>query len=263
VRVAALPEADDPDTFVHARGGDAMRALLDQAPSAIDHAVTGAMKRHAGAGVAGTVKIVEEIKPLLRAIKDPLQRDLYIEGAAKRIGIDGRMLRGHLSRSASPGGSHAEPPRAPASSPPRPPPAHVEPPSKVELALLRLLVESPEVTLRALESKRALGAFHHPSLRAAVSAGWASWRAGTPFDAHRAIEAAREEGGADDETVRVIRETLMDQLPNANRLEDCLENLLRSDKQRTLLDLKARIKRETDPEALERLNTELAAVLRS
>jgi len=63
--------------------------------------------------------------------------------------------------------------------------------------------------------------------------------------------------------MRLIRETLMDPLPRANDLEDCLENLLRSDKQRTLRDLKARIKRETDPEALERLNTELAAVLRS
>ncbi len=263
VRVAALPEADDPDTFVQTRGGDAMRAMLDEAPSAIDFAVAGAMKRHAGAGLAGTVKIVEDIRPLLVAIKDPLQKDLFIDGAARRIGIDPRMLRQHLVKPQRAGGTSVAPSGSPPPPPRRPETVRTEPASKVELALLRLLVESPDTTLRALESKRALGAFHHSAVRAVVNAGWASWRAGSSFDANRALEAAREEGGADEETLRVIRETLMDQLPNANRLEDCLENLLRSDKQRTLLDLKARIKRETDPEALERLNTELAAVLRS
>lgn len=264
VKVVALPEGDDPDTFVQKNGGDALRTAIQDAPSAIDFAVAGALKRHAGAGLAGTVKIVEELRPLLLAVKDPLQRDLFIDGAARRIGIDGRMLRQHLVRpmrrpeGAGPGGPPSGPP------PPRPlPPVRTEPPSKVELALLRLLVESPDTTLRALESKRALGAFHHSAVRSVVNAGWASWRAGSTFDANRALQAAREEGGADEDTIRLLRETLMDQLPNANRLEDCLENLLRSDKQRTLLELKARMKRETDPEALERLNTELAAVLKS
>lgn len=271
VRVAALPEADDPDTFVQRLGGDAMRKLLAEAPSAIDHAVTIALQRHAGAGVAGTVKIVEEVRPLLMAVKDPLQRDLYIEGSARRIGIDGRMLRQHLVKpargrhegpdSGGPGGSFGPRPAAP---PPRPPePLHREPPAKVELAVLRHLVEAPDTTLKTLESKRALGAFHHSTIRATVSAAWAAWRAGTALDVSRVLEAARDQGNADEGTMRLIRETLMDPLPRANDLEDCLENLLRSDKQRTLRDLKARIKRETDPEALERLNTELAAVLRS
>lgn len=270
VRVAALPEADDPDTFVQRLGGDAMRKLLAEAPSAIDHAVTIAMQRHAGAGVAGTVKIVEEVRPLLMAVKDPLQRDLYIDGSARRIGIDGRMLRQHLVKpnrgrhegpdSGGPGGSQAPRP----APPPRPPePIRREPPTKVELAVLRHLVEAPDTTLKTLESKRALGAFHHSTIRATVSAAWAAWRAGTALDVSRVLEAARDQGVADEGTMRLIRETLMDPLPRANDLEDCLENLLRSDKQRTLRDLKARIKRETDPEALERLNTELAAVLRS
>ena len=253
VRVAALPEGDDPDTYVQSRGGPAMSTLLDSAPSAIDYAVTKALEHYAGGGLAGTIRIVDEIRPLMMAVKDPLQRDLFLDGAARRVGIDARVLRQHLSRPAGRAPVPQEKPR---------PMVRIDPPSKVELAMLRHLIEDRDRTLTLLESKDALGAFHHAAIKAAVGAGWASWRAKSTFDAGRALEAARELGSADEETLRILRETLLHPLPRANDLEDCLENLLRNDKQRTLRGLKARIERESDPEALERLNAELARVLK-
>lgn len=264
VRVASLPEGEDPDTYARKYGPEGLNALLEKAPSAIDHAVETAIARNAGGGVAGNVKIVEEIRPLLAAVKDPMKRDLYTEGAARRIGIDPRILLHHLRR---PGEAlRLSGPPSPSQSPPPPAaraPAAVkqELPSRVEQTLFRHLVENPATTIRGVEAKDALSAFSHPAVRAAMAAGWAAVRGGAAFDAARGLEAAKDGGDASEAVLQALRETLMRALPNEDPLEECLEKLLKEDMQRRLGELKARVQRETDPVERERLGVEMHEIV--
>ncbi|MFO0727636.1 MAG: DNA primase [Myxococcota bacterium] len=263
VRVATLPAGEDPDTYARKFGAAALNKLLDEAPSAIDYAVDAAAARHKGGGVAGNVKIVDEIRPLIAAVKDPLQRDLYADGAARRIGIDPRILLTHLRRPGEPLALSKPAPPPPKEPPPRQkPPGRAVMPSPVEQSLFRHLVENPGATVRAMEAKEALSAFHHPAVKAGMVAGWAAVRGGAPFDAARALEAAKDGGDADDEVLRVLRETLLRALPNEDPLEECLEKLLKEDMQRRLGELKARVQRETDPEERERLGVEMHEIVR-
>jgi DNA primase len=249
---------------------------LSAAPSAIDAVVQEARAAYSGAGLAGLVKIVEAIRPLLLAVKDPLARDVYIEGAAKQLGIDGRVLRQHLggrplvqagaSSGARPAGQQASRPAPAASRPEKPgetpkPRVELDPP-KVELAVLKLAVEQPELTMPALEANDVLSAFTHPALKAAIEAGRGAWRGRAPFDAHRAIEAARA-SGAGEKTMRALRETLIQALPEQEPLETCIEHLLLNYYQHRLRELRGQQGQQSDPEAEARLDAELAEVVRA
>ena len=97
VRVVSFPEGEDPDTYAMRSGGEAIKKLIDEAPSAVDFFLARAQSRYAGAGIAGTVNTVEAIKPMILAIRDPLQRDVAIEAAANRLGIAPQVLRRHLA----------------------------------------------------------------------------------------------------------------------------------------------------------------------
>lgn len=334
VRVATVPDGEDPDTWVQKIGGDALKAALDRAPSAIDAAVERARVRYVGAGVAGTVKVVEEIRPLLMAVRDPLQRSVYAEGAAKLLGLDPHTLTGHLpgaraprpQRAAPSAGGHtpgpddtfpprraddggwspsgprgfgdkgskfggkfgekgtfgdrgkfgdkgrpwgdranrgplvldapiygAEEQRRDASGGPMP--------SKVEAALLRHMVETPEVTVQKMETRDAFSALFHPAVRVALDAGRRAVAMRIGYDAHQALEIVREEADAGDEILRFLRENLINPAPNDDPLDECLENLLRKDKPRRLRVLREQLARTTDPEERSRLEVHLAELL--
>lgn len=262
VRVVTLPEGEDPDTFVHRFGSEELERRLNEAPSAIDHAVEAAAKRNAGAGIAGLVRIVEEVRPLLLAVKDPLKRDLFVSAAAQRLKIDPRMLLQHLRRPQEPVRlSERDVMGAPMRDRPRPPQNDAPPPG-IESALLRLLVENPERFVRAVEAKSALDAFCHPAVKAAVLAAVRAVHDQEPFDAQRALDAVRA-AGASERTVGFLRETLVNSPSSQDDLEESLKNLLRREYERRLRDLQRRIALEQDPEAAERLGAEVNEVVRA
>jgi DNA primase len=267
VHVAKLPDGEDPDTYVQKEGAPVLEKRLASAPSAIDAVVAEARTTYQGGGLAGLVKIVEAVRPLLLSVKDPLARDVYIEGAAKHLGIDGRMLRQHLGgkplqvapRPESTQAARQVP--APSKAPERRPQVEAGPP-KVELAVLKLLVEQPGITAQALEAEDVLAAFTHPALKAAIEVGREAVRQGVPFGAHRAIEAAQA-SGAGEATMRALRETLMQALPEQEPLEVCIEHLLLNYYQHRLRELRGQKSESSDPEAAARVDAELADVVRA
>ncbi|MCC7381417.1 MAG: DNA primase [Deltaproteobacteria bacterium] len=264
VRVVTLPEGEDPDTYVQKLGGEALAAQIGAAPHAIDAVVEEASRRHAGGGVSGLVEIVEEVRPLLLAVKDPLKRDLFVEGSARRLGIDPRVLRRHLSSPDRESAARAYGPERRV-APPQRPVSRPEPqkaPPNIELAVVRLLIERPEDVLRALEGMNAFGAFSDLVVSSVVVAAAAALRAHQPFDAQRALEVAKA-SGASETTLGALRRTLIEELPGPEDPEEVLKNLLRMEKQRTLAALKRRAAQETDPDAKARLDEEVAAVLRA
>lgn len=140
VRVAALPDGHDPDSFVRERGLGATRELIAGAEKAIDHFTTDALARFPFASPEGKAAIVDHLAPLLLAISDPVLRAGYVQRTAARVGLDAatferglaaRRKRGHDLPSASP--SHAGTGR-PREGPGRSRAALVRPPAGVPSA---------------------------------------------------------------------------------------------------------------------------------
>lgn len=275
VRVVSLPDGEDPDTFARRAGGDQIKKLIDEAPSAVDFFLTTAQSRYAGAGIAGTVNTVEAVKPMILAIRDPLQRDVVIEAAAKRLGLAPATFRRHFSSRDSAGrhGRRGAPTSPPADARPNGPidpdggakapatPGAFERLPVVETALLTLLVDMPQPTLEALESRGALRAFSHPAIQAVVDAAALARAEGRVLDVHQAIALMQNHGVQDSRRLGLLRETLLNPLSQRHDLNDCITGLLKQHKKRKLAELRTRSAHETDPEALERLAEEISKVM--
>ncbi len=294
VRVVSFPEGEDPDTYAARFGEDAVKKLVDDAPSAVDFFLAAAQSRYAGAGIAGTVNTVEAIKPMILAIGDPLQRDVALEAAAARIGLAPTVFRRHLSagrsRDRKDRSSRGAGSRAPAhheTATDRGPAAAAEtlgravmgpenaatapggriPPGAdrrlpvVETALLTMLLDAPEQTLDVLESRGALGAFSHPAVQAVIDAAVAARTEGRELDVHEALTLVQNHGVHDEKRLGMLRETLLNPLSQSHDLNDCVSGLLKQHKKRKLAELRTQSARETDPEALERLAEEISKVM--
>lgn len=258
VRVAELPETEDPDTFARKVGAEGVTRLIAEAPSAIDFFVAQARRTYKGGGIAGVTKAVEAVKPLLIALQDPLERDVSIDATARLLGIDARLLRKHLDapRGAPLAADGRSPPAASSAAPAQPATKPLPPPPAVEMALLKLFLESPVEVLAELEAKGALDAFSNPAIQAALEAGIQAHRAGTAFDGPRALDAAGSAGTLDEKSAAALRRTLIEALPERDDVSVCVKRLLRSKNDITLRHLRQQLARETDPEVAERLAKE-------
>jgi DNA primase len=98
VRVAALPEGDDPDSFVKKNGGGAFRQLLDKAVSFLDFKAT--MFRSAGKldTPEGQAEAVRSIVESIAKMKDELKRNFYIKNLSERYGIYESTLHRELEK---------------------------------------------------------------------------------------------------------------------------------------------------------------------
>lgn len=246
VRVAAMPQGEDPDTFVRKHGADSLKKLIDEAPSAIDFFVFRARSTQAGGGIAGTARALDAVKPMILAIKDPLERDVTLQAAARALGVQTDVLRRHLGhRGPVPTKRVAATPahNGPQTRQPRVP--------QVEMAILQMVLEDPKETLAHLESKKALHAFTHDAPRTVIEAVQIAVNEGRRFDAPEAIDAMRE-AGANEEILTQMRQHLLDSLPERDPLDQLVPRLLESHKKAQLAKLKEQIQREGDLGSLQR-----------
>lgn len=87
VRVAELPEGEDPDSFVKKHGGEAFQKLLDEAASFLDFKAR--MFRSQGMldTPEGQAEAVRSIVQTIAKMKDELKRGFYIKNLSERYGI--------------------------------------------------------------------------------------------------------------------------------------------------------------------------------
>jgi DNA primase len=249
VRVVELPEGEDPDSFAQKQGAESLKKLVDEAPSAIDLFLRRARAAHAGGGVAGTTKAMEAVKPLILAIKDPLERDVSIAACARQLGIGEATLRKHLSS------------REPLPVPRPQPQTRALSFPVVETELLKLLLESPAEVVQALGERAARNAFTSPAIQAAIDAGVVAHETGASFDAPRALEAMQRAVDLDEATMTSLRQTLVDARPEKEDLSACVTRLLKAHKEHALRELKKRIEQETNPDVVRELAQEASRLM--
>lgn len=251
VRVVDLPAGEDPDSLVRARGPETLKKLVDEAPSAVDFFLGRARAAYAGGGIAGTTKAMEAVKPMILAIKDPLERDVAIAASARQLGVRPEVLGRHL---------RSKEPIVPVQQP-RPTQIRETSFPVVETELLKMFLESPADVLAELNAREARSAFTSAAVQAAFDAGAAAHEAGASFDAPRAIEVMREIGNLEEGALSHLRAVLMESLPEKNDLKACVTRLLKAKREQAIRDLRKRIEQETDPEIAAELAAEASRLM--
>jgi DNA primase len=108
VRIATLPEGEDPDSFLLAFGKDALQELIDKAPTLIDFMAT-------STNIDEPVKErIDLLLDALRQLDDPIQRELFVADISRSFGITTQSLLSSLRRSG--GTTTAQPEDAPSPS---------------------------------------------------------------------------------------------------------------------------------------------------
>jgi DNA primase len=132
VRIARLPDGEDPDTFAH-RSPEGLDKVIKVARPAIDYVLDEAMAQAENQSTAGRAKLLERLLPLLLSVRSSTARELHVDRIASALSIRPEMIWRSLqgqaaSRSAelplpppSPSGAYPDPGRPSAGPAPTPP----------------------------------------------------------------------------------------------------------------------------------------------
>ena len=115
VRVATLPEGEDPDTLVRAGGAAALAPLLEDAIDVLDRKIQLLERRGWFEGLEHRRDALDRLLPTIQAAADPVARDLYLTRVAERVGISRAVLAQEVA--AKPEYRPPAAPVAPAGSP--------------------------------------------------------------------------------------------------------------------------------------------------
>lgn len=156
VRIVALPDGHDPDSFVREQGGAALEALAAAAPGVVGFAQDALLGK-----LEKREDLIKALAYLASRIDDPIRRRLLVQEAAERFRFSEELLAREARRLA-PGGGKGAPSRAA-----RPAPGQKDVPGRTYLAgLLAGEVEAGGAPLPET-------AFREPGVRAL----YARWRA--------------------------------------------------------------------------------------
>jgi DNA primase len=138
VHAAVLPAGDDPDSFLERKGVEAMCALVDQAPAALEVAIRRAVAQGCSTP-AQKADAVAALAPLLVRVSSPVERGAYEEQLALAVGAHAEDVRSAVRAQRRGDDPHEAVPIA----------ARVEPAELRKLRqLARSLVEHPHLAPR-------------------------------------------------------------------------------------------------------------------
>ena len=96
VRVVTLPDGEDPDTFVRAKGRVGIESLIENAMDVFDRKVQLLQRAGWFNDLQHKRRALDRLLPTIRAASDPITRDLYLARAADAAGIAREVLLSEL-----------------------------------------------------------------------------------------------------------------------------------------------------------------------
>ncbi len=149
VRALPLPGGLDPDDYARTHGVELFRTAWDAAEPWFTYVLEDLITTH-GTDIQGRVRVLEELRPYVQAISDPVERDLWLRSTSQRLGLDEAVLKRSLTS------------LAPIS------PARLDPRTNLAVSLERGLIRwvlghSEAVTVEELEEWAA--EFENPELK--------------------------------------------------------------------------------------------------
>ncbi|MGE5253761.1 MAG: DNA primase [Planctomycetaceae bacterium] len=237
-RVVSLPAGYDPDSFIRREKAEPFARMLAGAPPLMEFLFEQALRRHPSESVEGKVRIVRELIPALTRLPDPLERNLYIERFALRLGLKESQIRDQLrGREPAAGEEKGAPPSHRG-------PAH-------ERMLLQLMLLDPLAVPRVRE---VMGLEEFSDLRHQKLAHrfFDFWGKGTELDPQEFLGRVEEEDLRD-----LVSELLLDEgsvLDPRRMLEDCLRKVKLSRIRQEIREVDEEIQRRSRQEKNEPWN---------
>jgi DNA primase len=162
VKVATMPEGEDPDTLVRTGGAQALAPILRDAVDVLERKIQLLERKGWFEGIEHRREALDRLLPTVQAASDPIMRELYLDTIAKKTGVGRAALEQEVARRPvhrmGPREEHGvrraeEQPRSPPSSLGRSRPAArtPKPGVKIEAQLLQVLLASPAWRARAVD----------------------------------------------------------------------------------------------------------------
>jgi DNA primase len=98
VRVASLPDGEDPDSLVRDHGADALRSRIAAAVSALDFLIDVLATQENLKTEAGVMRTARAVQALIAQAPGAVQRDRMVQHAAERLGLSPAALRRDMAR---------------------------------------------------------------------------------------------------------------------------------------------------------------------
>jgi DNA primase len=98
VRVASLPEGEDPDSLVRDHGAEALRSRIANAVSALDFLINCFAQTENLKTDAGMMRTAKAVQTLIAHAPGAVQRDRMVKQAAERLGLSSSALQRDLAR---------------------------------------------------------------------------------------------------------------------------------------------------------------------
>jgi DNA primase len=98
VRVCVLPDGNDPDSFVRAKGAAALTTLMDGAVDGMRYAVDRAQARFGTSTPQGKSGVVKHLLPLIAATSDPIIASEYVKYVSERCGLREQLLYAEIRK---------------------------------------------------------------------------------------------------------------------------------------------------------------------
>ncbi|MGH7658299.1 MAG: DNA primase, partial [Gemmatimonadales bacterium] len=153
VRVATLPDGEDPDSLVRAGGAKALEGIVEDAVDVLERKIQLLERKGWFGDVEHTREALDRLLPTIRAASDPITRDLYLAAVAERAKVSRETLEREIARQRRP----PEPPPVERAVPGvgRGPAARKGIGARAERELLRVAVSSPGWYERAFREVEA------------------------------------------------------------------------------------------------------------
>lgn len=90
--VLSLPEGDDPDIFVRAKGADALRQEIKNAVSAVEFVLDRKLKGRPASTPSEKAAVIHDIVPFIRRIGDRVERTLTVSSVAERMAVAEKLI---------------------------------------------------------------------------------------------------------------------------------------------------------------------------
>jgi DNA primase len=223
VQVVTLPDGEDPDTFVRSGGKDALEEQVRRAIDVFERKVQLLERHGAFADLRRKRQAIDKLLPTLRAVSDPLTRDLYIGRTAEVAGVGRELLEREIGHGPEPVRGHSPEPPPPeyfdappeeAPPPPRRNPRRT-PGMRSEWELVRVMLHRPAY-VEFIAERVGPQDLHDPALRAiyarlAATPGERSLEeiaAGLDEDSSAVLETLLAEDGGLDTADRTVNDCL-------------------------------------------------------
>lgn len=134
IRVASMPEGQDPDTLVLSKGAEALHAIISDAEPFMTYQVRVLMEQQADASEASRLRVARDVVETVRFAKQALHRETLIQQAAPALGLSADALRADVEQGAPAPSTSGPRVRVKGTLPPKPVIQVPQPPSPVSAA---------------------------------------------------------------------------------------------------------------------------------